>query len=241
MTAPLLEVSGLAVRFGGVAALDGLDLALAPGAPLGLIGANGAGKSTLLKCLTGQLRPSAGRIRLGGTDVTGWPPHALAAAGIGLKTQTPSLFETLTVAEHCRLAARGAADAALLARLGLTDCADTPVERLSHGKRQMAELAAVLAARPRLALLDEPTAGLTPEEADRVARAVRGLAGETAVIAAAHDMRFIAALDCPVAALAGGRIAVRGAFARVIADPAVAAAWLGETPPPAASPTTTPN
>ena len=224
---PLLEVSGLAVRFGGVAALDGLDLALAPGALLCLIGANGAGKSTLLKCLTGQLRPSAGRIRLGGADVTGRPPHALAAAGIGLKTQTPSLFEALTPAEHCRLAARGAGGAAWLERVGLAGRAGIPVARLSHGERQMAELAAVLAARPRLALLDEPTAGLTAGEADRAAEIVRGLAGKTAAIAVAHDMRFVAALDCPVAALAGGRIVARGDFARVTAAPAVRAAWLG--------------
>ena len=224
---PLLEVSGLAVRFGGVAALDGLDLALAPGALLCLIGANGAGKSTLLKCLAGRLRPSAGRIRLDGADVTGRPPHAMAAAGLGLKTQTPSLFEALAPAEHCRLAARGAAGEAWLERVGLADRAGIPAARLSHGERQMAELAAVLAARPRLALLDEPTAGLTAAEADRAAEIVRGLAGETAVIAVAHDMRFVAALDCPVAALAGGRIVARGDFARVAAAPAVRAAWLG--------------
>ena len=225
--AALLEVSGLTVAFGGVAALDRLDLALEAGGLRCLIGPNGAGKSTFLKCLTGQARARAGRVRFAGRDVTGWPTRAAAAAGIGLKTQVPSLFESLSAAEHCRLAGRGAADPGLLARLGLADRADVPVSRLSHGERQMAELATVLAARPRLVLLDEPTAGLTGAESARVAALVRGLAGRAAVIVVEHDMRFVAGLDCPVTVLHRGRALAGGSYARVMADPAVRTAYFG--------------
>ena len=224
----LLEARGLTARFGGVTALDGFDLSVAAGERRCLIGPNGAGKSTFLKCLTGQARPRAGRVRLAGVDVTGWPTHAVAGAGVGLKTQTPSLFESLSAVEHCRLAARGAPDFGLLARLGLTgDRVRSPVARLSHGERQMVELATALAARPRLLLLDEPAAGLTDDEADRVAALLRGLAGEAAVLAVEHDMRFVAALDCPVTAMARGRTLAEGTFDRVMADPAVRAAYFG--------------
>ncbi len=226
MTA-LLEVTDLTVRFGGVTALDSFDLSLEAGALRCLIGPNGAGKSTFLKCLSGQMRPDSGRIRFAGGDVTGWPTHARAGAGIGLKTQVPSLFESLTAAEHCRLASRGGVDGALIADLGLTQDDRRPVARLSHGERQMVELATVLAARPRLLLLDEPTAGLTAGEAARVATVVRGLAGRAAVIVVAHDLRFVADLACPVTVLNRGRTLAEGDWAQVMADPAVRRIYLG--------------
>ena len=224
---PLLEAVGLTVGFAGVTALDGLDLSLEAGELRCVIGPNGAGKSTLLKCLSGQLRPDAGRVRLAGRDVTGLPVHALARAGIGLKTQIPNLFESLTVAEHCRLAARGAVDAGLLARLGIEDLAGRPVRELSHGERQLTELAAVLAARPRLILLDEPAAGLSEAETERVAAVLRGLEGGAAAIAVEHDLRFVAALGRPVTVLRRGRALAHGPYERVMAKPAVRAAYFG--------------
>ena len=226
MTA-LLDVSGLSVGFGGVAALSGVDLTLDAGTLRCIIGPNGAGKSTFLKCLTGQVRARAGRIRLSGRDVTGWPTCARARAGIGLKTQVPSLFEALTVAEHCSLAGRGSDGAALLAELGLSGRADLAVARLSHGERQMVEIAAVLAARPRLVLLDEPTTGLTTDETRRVAEIVRGLGGRSSVIVVEHDMRFVAGLDCPVTVLHRGSTLAEGSYSGVMADAAVRAAYLG--------------
>ena len=229
MTA-LLEARGLTARFGGVTALDGFDLSVAAGERRCLIGPNGAGKSTFLKCVAGRLRPRAGRVRLAGRDVTRWPACARAAAGLGVKTQVPSLFESLTAAEHCRLAARGPVDAELLARLGLDPGDPRPASALSHGERQMTELAAVLSARPRVVLLDEPAAGLSPGESDRVAAVLRGLAGRTAVVVVEHDMRFVAALDCPVTALHRGRVLAEGARAETLADPAVRAAYFGAPP-----------
>ena len=231
---PALEAVGLAAGFGGVAALRGLDLAVAPGAARCLIGPNGAGKSTFLKCVAGRLRPRAGRVRLAGRDVTRWPACARAAAGLGVKTQVPSLFESLTAAEHCRLAARGPVDAELLARLGLDPGDPRPASALSHGERQMTELAAVLSARPRVVLLDEPAAGLSPGESDRIAAVLRGLAGRTAVVVVEHDMRFVAALDCPVTVLHRGRVLAEGARAEALADPAVRAAYFGGAPGAAA-------
>ena len=231
---PALEAAGLAAGFGGVAALRGLDLAVAPGERRCLIGPNGAGKSTFLKCAAGRLRPRAGRVRLAGRDVTRWPACARAAAGLGVKTQVPSLFKPLTVAEHCRLAARGPVDAELLARLGLDPGDPRPASALSHGERQMAELATVLSARPRVVLLDEPAAGLSPEESDRAAAVLRGLAGRTAVVVVEHDMRFVAALDCPVTVLHRGRVLAEGARAEALADPAVRAAYFGAPPGAAA-------
>lgn len=224
---PLLEAAGLTVGFAGVTALDGLDLSLEAGELRCAIGPNGAGKSTLLKCLSGRLRPDAGRVRLAGRDVTGLSVDALARAGVGLKTQVPSLFESLTAAEHCRLAARGSVDRGLLARLGLADRAGRPVRELSHGERQLTELAAVLAARPRLVLLDEPAAGLSVEETGRVVAELRGLAGRAAAIAVEHDLRFVAALGCPVTVLHRGRVLAHGAYERVMAEPAVRAAYFG--------------
>lgn len=224
---PLLEAVGLTVGFAGVTALDGLDLSLAAGDLRCAIGPNGAGKSTLLKCLSGRLRPEAGRVRLAGRDVTGLSVEAMARAGVGLKTQVPSLFESLTAAEHCRLAARGPVDHGLLARLGLADRAGRPVRELSHGERQLTELAAVLAARPRLVLLDEPAAGLSAEEMGRVVAELRGLGRRAAAIAVEHDLRFVAALGAPVTVLHRGRVLAHGAYDRVMADPAVRAVYFG--------------
>ena len=228
MTA-LLEVASLTLRFGGVTALDQLDLALPAGARRCLIGPNGAGKSTFLKCLTGQLRASSGSIHFAGADISRWQTSAIANAGIGLKTQVPSLFEALTVPDHYSLADPRGDARAWLDEINLAERAHWPVSRLSHGERQMVELATVLAARPRLVLLDEPAAGLTDDEADRIAALIRRLDGHTAVIVVEHDMHFVESLDCPITVLHRGRTLAEGSYADVMADPAVAAAYFGHS------------
>ena len=158
----LLEVSGLSRAFGGVRALDDVDFALDAGELRCLIGPNGAGKSTFFKCLTGQLKPTSGSVRLDGREIGGLQSHQIARLGVGVKTQVPSVFGGLSVRENLDLAAPGRADENMIEQLGLAAVMDQRVDRLPHGRRQLVELAMVLAAEPRLILLDEPTAGLIP-------------------------------------------------------------------------------
>ena len=168
----VLETRGLSKHFGGVRAVDRVDFALRENELRCVIGPNGAGKSTFFKCLTGQLRPSAGDVVIRDVQVTGRQPHEIAALGVGIKTQVPNVFEGLTAEENIRLSARrwhGPARARSLTdetidRIGLGAVRARTVGRLAHGQRQWLELGVVIAAEPWLVLLDEPTAGMTQEE-----------------------------------------------------------------------------
>ena len=237
--APFLEVVGLAKEFGGVRAVDGLDLTLDAGAVLSIIGPNGCGKTTLFNLLTGQLAPTAGRIRFEGRDIAGLPPHRVAEAGIVRKFQVPSVFPALSVAENLRTALaapaarRGAHrldPAALLRLVDLEAAADTVAGELAHGAKQWLELAMVVAAGPRLLLLDEPTAGMTRPESEATVRLIRRLRDETgtAAIVIEHDMAVVETLSAPVAVMIAGRIVAHGDYAAVRADPAVRAAYFGK-------------
>jgi len=233
--APLLEVRGLMIGFGGNQVLRGIDLALAEGELRCVIGPNGAGKSTLFKLLSGQLAPGGGMIRFAGRDLAGLEPAAIAALGLGLKTQVPSLFEGLSAAENLWLAARrrlGAkaatdAAAAMLARLGIEGLAARSAGQLGHGERQWLELGVVLIGEPRLILLDEPTAGLATAEAERVADLVQTLAGRHSVIVVEHDMQVVRRLDATVTVLHQGAVLVEGPVQAVLADARVRDVYLG--------------
>ncbi len=234
MTA-LLEARDVVMRFGGVAAVDGVQFAVDQGELRGLIGPNGAGKSTLFKCLTGQLRPTAGRILLRGQDITGLPSFAIARLGVGIKTQVPSLFDGLSVREgimialrrqHGERAARGLAGAAL-ERLGIADLADRIVGLLAHGQRQLVELAMVVAPEPDLILLDEPTAGMSLEETRRAAEVIRDLNRHHTIVVVEHDMQFIRSIARTVTVLHQGRVLVEDEVSRVLSDPRVRDVYLG--------------
>ncbi len=234
MTA-LLEARDVVMRFGGVAAVDGVQFAVDQGELRGLIGPNGAGKSTLFKCLTGQLRPTAGRILLRGQDITGLPSFAIARLGVGIKTQVPSLFDGLSVREgimialrrqHGERAARGLAGVAL-ERLGITDLADRTVGLLAHGQRQLVELAMVVAPEPDLILLDEPTAGMSLEETRRAAEVIRDLNRHHTIVVVEHDMQFIRSIARTVTVLHQGRVLVEDEVSRVLSDPRVRDVYLG--------------
>ena len=234
MTA-LLEARDVVMRFGGVAAVDGVQFAVDQGELRGLIGPNGAGKSTLFKCLTGQLRPTAGRILLRGQDITGLPSFAIARLGVGIKTQVPSLFDGLSVREgimialrrqHGERAARGLAGAAL-ERLGIADLADRTVGLLAHGQRQLVELAMVVAPEPDLILLDEPTAGMSLEETRRAAEVIRDLNRHHTIVVVEHDMQFIRSIARTVTVLHQGRVLVEDEVSRVLSDPRVRDVYLG--------------
>jgi urea ABC transporter ATP-binding protein UrtD len=238
-TVALLEIEGLRKTFGGLAAVDGVDFALAEGALHALVGPNGCGKSTLFNLITGALVPGGGRVRFAGKDITGWPVHRIARAGIGRKFQVPAVFEELTVLQNLalprwskgRLPLLAPADLApseaRLAQIHLTDKRAMRAGALSHGERQWLEIGMLLAAEARLLLLDEPTAGMTQAETAATARLIRDIAGAATVLVIEHDIGFIEALGCPVTVMARGRILCSGSFAEVRADPRVRELYFG--------------
>ncbi len=231
----LLVTRQLRKSFGGVHAIDGVDFTLGRGELRCLIGPNGAGKSTFFKCLTGQLRPSGGSVFFEGTSLAGIPMHEIARRGIGIKNQVPSVFEGLSARENLWIAARSqestpaarrVADQ-LIQRLGLADFAARAVTRLSHGQRQWVEIAMVMARRPKLVLLDEPSAGMAQEEVARTAALIREINREASLIVVEHDMQFIRQLDAVVTVFHQGRILTQGRMDQIQGDERVRAIYLG--------------
>ncbi len=243
MTA-LLTVTDLTHTYGELTALDGINLQVPEGGRHAIVGANGAGKTTLLGLVAGTIRPpTAGRIEMAGRDVTRLDPARRARRGIGRTFQTPQLLDTATAvdnlvlagwrhtgrraewapARYRRLAARARP---LLADLGLTGCADRLAGALAHGQRRLLELGVALANRPRLLLLDEPAAGLTPDDHEHLLAALRRLPAQVAVLLVEHHLSVIAALDAAVTVLADGRVVMSGPAEQVLADPAFRTAYL---------------
>lgn len=242
----LLEARGLAKAFGGVRAVDGVDLAVEPGALVALIGPNGAGKTTLFNLLTGQLRPDAGRVHLLGQDVTGWPQHRIAALGAGRTFQIARAFGSFTVRQNvqtalfaaggtvptplARAATRRALDAdAVLARIGLADLADWPCASLAYGDLKRIDLALALARGPRLLLMDEPTAGMAPAERAALMDLVAGIVRRDGlgVLFTEHDMDVVFGHADRVLVMARGRLIAAGTPAEVRRSPEVQAVYLG--------------
>jgi branched-chain amino acid transport system ATP-binding protein len=242
----LLAAEGLCKRFGGVVAVADVSLSLAPGEMLAVIGPNGAGKSTLFHLIGGQLRPDAGRVVLAGQEVTRLPVAARARLGLGRSFQIAEVFRSFTAqqaVEAAILAARGfpfalwrqafgpqAAEAqALLAEVGMPAAAEVPVAALAYGDVKRLELALVLAARPRLLLMDEPTAGMAPAERVALMRLVSGLARGRGigVLFTEHDMDAVFAFADRILVMVRGAVIAHGPPEAVRADPAVREAYLG--------------
>ena len=232
----VLETRGLSMRFGGVRAVERVDFTLREKELRCLIGPNGAGKSTFFKCLTGQLRPSAGDVVIRDVHVTGHEPHEIAALGVGIKTQVPSVFDGLTVEENIELSAgrwHGPARARALteetiARIGLGGVRTRVVGQLAHGERQWVELGIVVAAEPWLVLLDEPTAGMTHEETERTAELIRAINEDAALIVVEHDMQFIRMIAQTVTLFHEGRILMEDTMEAIAADPRAREVYLGQ-------------
>jgi ABC-type uncharacterized transport system ATPase subunit len=230
----LLATDALTMRFGGVTAVDGVTLAVNEGELRCLIGPNGAGKSTFFKCLTGQYKPTGGRIFWRGRDITALDPFAVARLGVGIKTQVPSLFDGLTALENIALCRhRSEAEAQrrakrALERLGIGALANRRVGLLAHGQRQLVELAMVVAPEPDLIILDEPTAGMSADETRRAADLIRELNREHAIVVVEHDMQFIRAIARTVTVFHQGRVLMEDAAAKVFADPRVRDVYLGK-------------
>ena len=236
MAATLLETRGLTMRFGGVVAVDNVDFTLADGELRCLIGPNGAGKSTFFKMLTGQLLPSAGTISYRGQSIAGASPHAIARAGIGIKTQTPSVFNGLSIHENLWLAARrknGArrADAVVDGVLDLIALAGSTariVGTLSLGQRQWVEIGTVLSGEPDLILLDEPAAGMNHDEVGRTAEIIRAINKTKSLIVVEHDMAFIRMISDLITVFNQGSVLVEDRADAVMRDQRVRDVYLGK-------------
>jgi branched-chain amino acid transport system ATP-binding protein len=248
VTAPaLLRVDGLAKRFGGVAASDGVSLDVAQGEFHALIGPNGAGKSTLINQLHGALRPDAGRVLFDGADITALPPHARALRGIARSYQVTNVFARLSARDGVALALQAVRGSSfrfwrpvwreaglfaeadrLLERVGLGARADVPAGVLAHGEQRQLEIALALASRPRLLLLDEPLAGTGPDESERLLHLIESLRGSVTVLLVEHDMDAVFRLADRISVLVYGRVIASGAPEAIRADPQVRSAYLGE-------------
>jgi branched-chain amino acid transport system ATP-binding protein len=251
--APLLEVQGVTVRFGGVVALDGVSFDVAPGQICGLIGPNGAGKTTLFNCLSRLYTCQAGEIRFTGHALDALPRHRMAALGIGRTFQNLALFRTLTarqnilvgthnqrrtgfLAHALRLPAVAREEAAesrrideLIDLLKLRDVAHVPAAELPFGTQKRVELARALAAAPRLLLLDEPACGLNHEEVAQLGALIRDLRERFAltVLLVEHHMGLVMSLADKIVALNFGRKIAEGTPAQVRRDPELVKAYLG--------------
>ncbi len=247
MSEPMLQVENLAKRFGGIVATDNLSLDVAQGEVHAIIGPNGAGKTTLIAQLSGQLRADSGRIRFAGDDITALPPHKRSLLGLARSFQITSLFLDLSVLDNVALAVQAHAghsfhfwrnarkDEALraparaaLERAGLLDRADWPAASLSHGEHRQLELAMALAGQPRMLLLDEPMAGLGPEESARMVTMLRTLKNELTILLVEHDMEAVFALADRITVLVYGRVIASGTPDGIRANAKVREAYLGE-------------
>lgn len=234
-----MTVTGLAVHFGGVKAVDGVDMELVPGQILGLIGPNGAGKTTLINAITGFQRATAGRVVVRGRDVTGWSCHRLARFGVSRTFQGARVFPDLTTVENIQLGAlgRGASRTEtkkrageLLDALDLFPYAHTPAASLPAGIQRRLGLARALACDPTFLLLDEPAAGTNEAETDELVAAIHTARSShgCAILVIEHDMQVIMGLCDKVQVLENGHTIFSGSYADARTDRKVMTAYLGD-------------
>ncbi len=245
----MLEVNRLSKSFGGFRAVAGVSLAVETRRIAAVIGPNGAGKSTFFNLITGHLRPDGGQVLLDGRDITGAPPHRIAALGIGRSFQHANIFARLTVAENVQaalLAHRGRGRdfwsraesfyrdeaAALLASVGLRDQAATIAGALAYGNQKQLELGIALASDPSVLLLDEPTAGMSAAETEETMRLLERIAGERGLtlLFTEHDMDVVFGIAETIAVLHQGRLLAEGTPSEVRGNPDVRRVYLGERP-----------
>jgi branched-chain amino acid transport system ATP-binding protein len=251
MADALLEVDGVSKRFGGVIASDAISLAVPQGQLHAIIGPNGAGKTTLIGQLAGEIVPDAGRIRFEGHDITALPIFRRSQLGLARSFQVTSLFVDFTALDNVALAVQAHAghsfrfwrDArsdpglrtparAALARVGLAGRGDVIVSNLSHGEHRQLEIAMALATTPRMLLLDEPMAGMGPEESARMVKTLHELKRELTILLIEHDMEAVFALADRITVLVYGRIIASGPPEAIRANAEVRQAYLGEQEEP---------
>ena len=241
---PLLESRGLTMRFGGLTAVDGVDFQVRRGELRAVIGPNGAGKTTFFNMLTGVLAPTDGRIVFKGRDITALPPHAVSRLGMARSYQVTNIFAELSVFENLRIAAQsrettfslwrnaealtevaGRAER-VLALLGLGAKRDFPAGALSHGEQRYLEIGIALATEPEFLLLDEPTAGMSPEETKQTADFIRAIAGAVTIVLVEHDMEVVMGVSDRITVLNYGKVLAEGSPAEIRENPDVRRVYL---------------
>jgi branched-chain amino acid transport system ATP-binding protein len=242
----VLATHALTRNFGGLVAVRDVSISLHQGELHAVIGPNGAGKTTLVNMLSGEIHPTAGRIELDGRQVAGEPAWRMTRAGVGRSFQRTNIFASLPVLENVRLAVQAVSSSpirpfreassdrhlidkaqATLQRVGLAGASDRIAGVLSHGEQRQLEIAMSLAGDPKVLLLDEPLAGMGPEESERLTVLLQGLAREHAVLLIEHDMDFVFAVADWMTVMAEGTVLAEGKPATIRANTAVQEAYLG--------------
>ena len=243
---PVLATYGLTRNFGGLVAVRDVSISLRQGELHAVIGPNGAGKTTLVNMLSGEIRPTAGRIELMGREVAGEPAWRMTGLGVGRSFQRTNIFASLTVLENVRLAVQALGTSArrllrdasratelteraerALQRVGLAEVAARIAGALSHGEQRQLEIAMALASEPKVLLLDEPLAGMGPEESQRMTALLKDLAREHAILLIEHDMDFVFAVADWMTVMAEGTVLAQGRPEAIRANTAVQDAYLG--------------
>jgi branched-chain amino acid transport system ATP-binding protein len=246
MSAPALSTRALSKSFGSLSVARDIAIDLPAGARYALIGPNGAGKTTLINMMTGMLSPNAGQILLGGVDITGLAPRERVRRGLARTFQINTLFPGLTPLEAVTLAVaerRGITPRfwqplssfkeeideayAILAKLRLADCCYQPTRELPYGRQRLLAIALALATRPKVLLLDEPAAGVPPEESGDIFEVVAGLSDDLTLLFIEHDMHVVFRFATHIVVLVGGAVFAEGSPAEIAADPRVREVYLG--------------
>ena len=246
MTSTILETRGLTREFRGFVAVNSVDLKVQTGTIHALIGPNGAGKTTCFNLLTKFLAPTRGTIRFKDRDITGMKPAEVARLGLIRSFQISAVFAHLTALENVRVAlqrARGASfdfwrsedvlhqydtrARALLEDVGLTEFTDTPAGQLSYGRKRALEIATTLALDPEMMLLDEPTAGMTHDDVDRIVALIRRIRAGRTILMVEHNLSVVEGLCDTITVLTRGRVLAEGDYATVSKNPEVISAYLG--------------
>ena len=239
-----LELHEVSVSFSGFLAVDQVSLTVAEGETRVVIGPNGAGKTTIIDMITGKTAPTSGRISLAGEDITGLSPHEIAGKyGVGRKFQGPNLFDYLTVYENVEVALAGHSSVlntflyrknraiadeikTILEQINLYGKKDVISTSLSHGERQWLEMGMVIAQKPRLITLDEPTAGMAADETYKTGEMIKTMMKDKTVIVVEHDIDFVEQIAETVTVLHQGRVLAEGNFAEVKRNPRVVQVYL---------------
>jgi branched-chain amino acid transport system ATP-binding protein len=232
-TASFLRAEGLTIRFGGLTALNNVNLDVPRGEIRAVIGPNGAGKSTFFNCVTGVLRPTSGRILFNGADITGLPPNLISKAGIARSYQITNILPNATTLENVRIAAQSRRHGwnmlrhyssfgdivdkahAVLVSVGLAAKADELASNLSHGEQRNLEIGIALATEPQLLCLDEPTAGMSAAETEETIQLVRRIAKDLTILIVEHDMQLVMGLADRITVLHYGEVLAEGAPADI--------------------------
>jgi urea transport system ATP-binding protein len=242
---PMLRIEDLTVSFDGFKAVDGLNLEVVKDELRVIIGPNGAGKTTLLDMICGKTRPTSGRVLFNGQDLTRLAEHQIVRLGVGRKFQTPSVYEDLTVGENLEISipkAYGIKTSLLFKRTGavrehiqgfaeqvfLGDELRRKAGHLSHGQKQWLEIGMLLIQQPKLLLLDEPVAGMSPREREQTGGLLQRISQGRSVVVIEHDMEFVKRIAHKVTVLHQGRLLAEGSAAEIQADPRVIDVYIGQ-------------